>query len=335
MSMSLTSTVSKVRRGAFAVGGGILLAALLGTIAFALTIDDPAPGGVVYACYDTGGKGAGKIKLVNEGTPCPKGQNELSWPIIDEIADLDGTPCSAGGDPGVLEVSFAPSGEGHLVCSKLCTAANDGDTRSCSTTNEFGTCQGVETCDDPAGWGSCDAITPAEESCDGTDDDCDGDVDEGFDTGGACGVGVCTGGVVECDGAGGTQCSTDDLVSSENCENGIDDDCDGATDEQSAETCNDLDDDCDNVIDEGFNLGAACNNGQQGACSATGTIVCSADGSGSVCDAPSVEPGEETCNGIDDDCDGETDEDAAQVGETCDGTGQFSCVDGDLVCVGG
>ncbi len=88
------------------------------------------------------------------------------------------------------------------------------------------------------------------------------------------------------------------------------------------ETCNNLDDDCDGVIDEGFTKGGTCDNGQQGQCRASGTFVCTADGLGVTCNAPTITPGTEICNGLDDDCDGKIDEGVTGCtciaqGETC------------------
>ncbi len=75
------------------------------------------------------------------------------------------------------------------------------------------------------------------------------------------------------------------------------------------ETCNNLDDDCDTLVDEGFTKGGMCDNGQLGVCRTTGTLVCRADGAGVQCNAPvGPAPGTETCNMLDDDCDGKIDE---------------------------
>jgi len=76
-----------------------------------------------------------------------------------------------------------------------------------------------------------------------------------------------------------------------------------------AELCNGLDDDCDGSADDGDpGAGVACTTSLPGAC-APGTTAC-AGPSGIVC-APDVQPGSlaETCNTVDDDCDGEQDED--------------------------
>ncbi len=49
----------------------------------------------------------------------------------------------------------------------------------CAITNEFGTCNGVYVCLGTAGW-DCTAAEPGEEVCDYFDNDCDGEIDEGF-----------------------------------------------------------------------------------------------------------------------------------------------------------
>jgi MYXO-CTERM domain-containing protein len=76
------------------------------------------------------------------------------------------------------------------------------------------------------------------------------------------------------------------------------------------ELCNGKDDDCDNLVDEDFPLkGQPCNNGKLGVCYKTGVYVCNAAGTGVVCNAPDATGTAEICNGLDDDCDGQIDED--------------------------
>lgn len=69
-----------------------------------------------------------------------------------------------------------------------------------------------------------------------------------------------------------------------------------------AEDCNQLDDDCDGEVDEIDD--ASCETAMQGSCM-EGRLVCR--GSFAVCE-PVAMPVDESCNGRDDDCDGETDE---------------------------
>lgn len=90
---------------------------------------------------------------------------------------------------------------------------------------------------------------------------------------------------------------------------GVDNDCDGAVDEDAKNAC-------EGVCGAPFEspVGAMCSNGQVGACARDGIYECQSGGK-VECDAPSVDAGVETCgNGIDEDCDGETDEaDAADA----------------------
>lgn len=100
------------------------------------------------------------------------------------------------------------------------------------------------------------------------------------------------------------------------------------------EICDGDDNDCDGVADEEYTqLGLACEVGE-GACTARGTYICAFDGSGELCNALAGAPGDETCNGADDDCDGVTDE-GPRVGVPCGG-GRFydaacNCVRNDFV----
>ncbi|MFB6265031.1 MAG: MopE-related protein, partial [Bradymonadaceae bacterium] len=141
-------------------------------------------------------------------------------------------------------------------------------------------------------WGPCRGGAEPEpsESCDGEDDDCDGDVDESSECKcrpgetQKCGhsTGVCERGVQTCkDGSWGE------------CTGGI---------EGSRETCNGKDDDCDGRVDEMLRRPCGTNDGQ---CS-KGTQNCRG-GSWSACNG-GTRPSNDTCNGKDDDCDGQTDE---------------------------
>jgi len=79
----------------------------------------------------------------------------------------------------------------------------------CSAANALGVCSGVRTCG-PAGLSACSAALPQAEMCDGADDDCDGQIDEGAcDDGEACTIDACDllNGCSHLPGAGNTPCS--------------------------------------------------------------------------------------------------------------------------------
>jgi len=94
------------------------------------------------------------------------------------------------------------------------------------------------------------------------------------------------------------------------------------------EECNDVDDDCDGYTDEDLGPIICLKTNEFGTC--PGQSIC-VDGSFDNCDAP--EAANEECNGADDDCDGDTDEDIEPI--TCEETNEWGTCVGLVECVGG
>ena len=239
-------------------------------------------------------------------------KGDLCIPVGDE-GTWCGADCSAGQPcpENYSCVDLAPEGIEAMQCkpdtgSCVCTADLLDTAKACSNSNGFGTCEGESVCNGPAGWSECDAKTPESEDCNGVDDDCDGDVDEGLAPK-PCKVeneyGTCNGTAV-CGGADGWFCDAP-VPAVEKCD-GVDSNCNGVVDEGFTglpEACDGMDNDCDGLVDEGY---ADSDGDKEADCYDPDDDN---DGSPDIDDCqpldPLAAPGKaEVCDGMDNDCDG-------------------------------
>ena len=269
----------------------------------------------------------GHEPLACGGTDCDDGQFGVA-PGRAEVCDGVDQDCDGGIDEGVVAPDDLCLGQG--VCEDA-----------------------VARCAGGAGW-VCD-LPPSyedgiESRCDGLDNDCDGATDEPDDLdhpGDLCpDEGVCVDGVTVCAGVAGWQCAADGFETVEHRCDGLDNDCDGFTDEDPVppegvcpevgvcvesvtrcegaagwdciqpetfegveRSCDGRDNDCDGATDEEQHLDEPpdldCPVG--GICG-LGLVACTG-ARGWACDLPNTyERAEFSCDGIDNDCDGQTDE---------------------------
>jgi hypothetical protein len=258
-------------------------------------------------------------------------------------AGSGGSSGSGGGGAGGGAGAGGSGGAGGAAGQAECVL---GEVRACydgpeETRGRGGCADGVRPCVDGA-FGRCfGAIGPAAESCNGTDDDCDGMTDEGTDV--RCfpdGADGCRfeAGAFECEGA----CA----LGMRACREGMLSACEGAV-VAVPETCTATgaaaDEDCDDVTDEGCVCAGDTKldcypgpGGTAGVGMCKGGILDCANGQwGADCHG-AVLPLEETCAnlGADDDCDGAVD-DIASLGAPCaDGAQHGICAAGTMQCVG-
>jgi hypothetical protein len=287
--------------------------------------------------------------------------NEAIYLGADEVCDGIDNDCDGNADEFVIDANATcftsfpgVCSTGRLICedglsdcvpdrrsgAEICDAldndcdgqTDEGDDGSALTevcyggpaaTLGVGACRaGVRTCTDGEVGDCAGSVLPFPEICDGVDNNCDGEVDEGLPgTGQPCDVpgaeGACVRGRTQCTEDGELICIAEREPSDELCD-GIDNDCDGLLDEDEA----------------GDALARACYGGPAetrltGSCE-DGVQSC-AEGEWSPC-IGDVLPTAEVCNSLDDDCDADTDEDGAAGGFVCSTGLLGACARGVTTC---
>ena len=227
-------------------------------------------------------------------------------------------------------------------CNGTVDEETDGD--QCFNSSDYGVCTGVYECDD--GKLVCIASTPQPEACDGQDNDCDGETDEGFPDLDDDGVADCMETDKDGDGISDyedncpykpnpSQADFDLDNAGDACDSDDDDDKSADQDDcaplnpsifpGATEICNGIDENCNMLIDEGFTDTDA---------DGLKNCVDNDDDNDGFHDQedclpldPAVFPGAaELCDGLDNNCNGQTDEGFPDS----DGDGQADCLDDDL-----
>jgi hypothetical protein len=269
---------------------------------------------------------------VDEECECQDGDEQPCGTDVGACAP--GVQVCSNGQFGDCREAVEPRDEECDGRDNDCDGNTDEDLAAPACPLNQGVCTGsTQGCGGPDGWNACtpagyaehDARYVAEEGadhCDGVDNDCDGQIDEGCECeNGAsqpCGenVGQCTQGEQSCVGGRWTECSGTGPGS---------------------EVCDGIDNDCDGTVDEGVE-GPECPL-QDGLCG--GSRQQCVEGAFADCGAaeygPLFQANETFCDRVDNDCDGDTDENCACVDndqQPC-GSNVGACTQGQQTCVGG
>ncbi len=284
--------------------------------------DSVADEGVTPTWYrDADGDGHGTSEAATDACEAPAGYVAVADDCDDTRADV-GPDMTEVCDPADLDENcngLADDADPSVDTYTQSVFYQDADGDGYGDPTTFG-----KWCEQPQGHvddhTDCDDSDPkvhpgATETCNNIDDDCDGTTDEGVrDTwyldGDSDGYGDADNTVLACSPPSGYSSNSTDC-----------DDTDPNVHPDAAETCNNIDDDCDGQIDEdGTDLFFQDLDGDGYGNPEVVTIACSAPpgyvSDDSDCDdtLDTVNPaGQETCNGIDDDCDGRIDEDVSDA----------------------
>lgn len=275
-------------------------------------IDDDCDGlideGVKNVYYaDADGDGYGDVANYIQACSQPAGyvinsadcndNNASVHPGAAEICNGIDDNCNDQIDEGVQSTFYADAdGDGF----------GDGSMTILACTAPAGYVANADDCNDT----NADVHPGATETCNGIDDNCDGDIDEGvqilfFADADGDGYGDPGNAILACSLPTGYVSNADDC-----------DDTNSAVHPGAAETCNGIDDNCDGQIDEGVQNTYYADNDHDGFGDPANAVLACSQPAGYVTlntdcndNNAAVFPGAtETCNGIDDNCNGLVDE---------------------------
>ncbi|MFH1811460.1 MAG: FG-GAP-like repeat-containing protein [Pseudomonadota bacterium] len=248
---------------------------------------------------------------------CVDGSDENYVPLVTNcgtgVCAGTGTTSCVGGTLQDSCTPGAPTGPDN-DCNGIdenCVGGVDENYVPVTTTCGQGVCQrsGMSSCVNGVTQDSCapGRATGADDNCNNVDENCSGGADENYPSQPtSCGLGVCA------------------RTSSTACVLGaVEDLCIPGTATGLDDDCNDVDEDCSGVADDRYTSHATrCGTG---ACASTGVTSCSGGVEGNSC-VPGVplSATDGTCDNVDDDCDGQTDEDASTTGD-CAGLARGAC----------
>ena len=173
---------------------------------------------------DNDGDGFGNPDISERGCEAPTG-------YVDNDQDCDDSDSAI--NPDASEVCDGTDNNCDGTRDPADCECEDGNTQACGKST--GVCeQGTQTCTDNS-WGACEgSVETSPETCDGQDNDCDGDTDEGVTRDCSLQKGVCQGATTTCTNGSFATCDSSqygpNYQKKEMSVDGTDNDCDGIVD---------------------------------------------------------------------------------------------------------
>jgi len=279
--------------------------------------------GVLSSFYaDSDGDGYGDASASEEACSAPSGTVSDSSDCDDSDAAVN--PAAAELCDGADNDCDGTVDEDDASDAATWYADDDGDGHgdAAATTTACAQPSGAVSDDSDCDDDDDDVYPGAEETCDGVDEDCDGSVDESasdastwYTDSDSDGYGDATDSEEACSAPAGSVSDSSDC-----------DDTDAAVNPGASEVCDGVDDDCDGTADEGASDAATwyADDDGDGYGDATDSEEACTAPSGSVSDSSDCDDSDaavnpaatEICDGIDNDCDGSSDEDDASDAST-------------------